>query len=125
MFPVAIRLDSPAASGYHQGKGRAPLLRESRRKNRDYLQQPEITTHSKTGTKRSRKRYFLKIQEDNRIVDANFRQNESKAPRFAQTGPQTRARRGFGRAAVEIDLIRKGIKTRNKKLIACGKHTNE
>ena len=35
----------------------------------------------------------------------------SQAPRFAQTGPQTRARRGFGRAAVEIDLILKGIKT--------------
>ena len=32
-------------------------------------------------------------------------------PEFAQTGPQTRARRGFGRAAVEIDLIHKGIKT--------------
>ena len=32
-------------------------------------------------------------------------------PEFAQTDPQTRARRGFGRAAVEIDLIHKGIKT--------------
>ena len=35
-------------------------------------------------------------------------------PEFAQTGPQTRARRGFGRAAVEIDLIHKGIKTDEK-----------
>ena len=34
-------------------------------------------------------------------------------PEFAQTDPQTRARRGFGRAAVEIDLIHKGIKTKS------------